>query len=80
MTAISKIKNASSTSELIEIVEAKAAELGIELRDDLTWREDAMRVVLESEEIHLLSESDADELADVLEAAEDRWHEIEEKS
>lgn len=80
MTAISKIKNASSTSELIEIVEAKAAELGIELRDDLTWREDAMRVVLESEEIHLLSESVADELADVLEAAEDRWYEIEGKS
>ena len=80
MTTIEKIKNASSTSELIEIVEAKAAELGIELRDDLTWREDAMRVVLESEEIHLLSESDADELADVLEAAEDRWYEIEEKS
>ena len=54
--------------ELNQAVEDKAAELGIALRADLSWAEDAAR----------LRETDidgAEEMAEFLEAAEAEWFE-----
>lgn len=76
MTTIDDIKKAKSQDEVFTLVEKAAKERNCDLDDSLTYSEQCEFFRQEAPKDGN-DETDMNELADILEASEKRWYEVE---